>query len=66
MLKAKDSPDSHAHPSPLPVRVTAKGFVEFLEISPDALILVSHAGTVVMVNEQTESLFGYSREELLG
>lgn len=41
-------------------------FRELLEASPDALVLVDRQGRIVIVNTQTESMFGYRREELLG
>jgi PAS domain S-box-containing protein len=37
-----------------------------LEASPSATLMVDRAGTIVLVNGQTERLFGYTREELLG
>jgi len=38
----------------------------FLDISPDGLVIVDPAGTIVLVNGQTETIFGYTREELVG
>src|SRR6202044_3952393 len=38
----------------------------FLEAAPDAIVVVDHAGLVVLLNAQTEQLFGYSRKELMG
>jgi len=38
----------------------------FLESAPDALLLTNRAGAILFVNAQAESLFGYTRAELLG
>jgi PAS domain S-box-containing protein len=37
-----------------------------VEGAPNANIVVDHAGTITLVNAQTERLFGYDRAELLG
>src|SRR5438309_6625417 len=37
-----------------------------LEAVPDAIVAVEQDGTIVQVNSQTETLFGYRRGELLG
>ncbi len=41
-------------------------FQQLLEAAPDAFVGVDSAGVIVLINSQTEALFGYSRDELLG
>ncbi|MDQ2692676.1 MAG: PAS domain S-box protein [Chloroflexota bacterium] len=43
-----------------------KRFRGVLEAAPDAMVIVNHEGTMITVNAQTETLFGYARAELLG
>ncbi|WP_201391355.1 PAS domain S-box protein [Ktedonobacter sp. SOSP1-85] len=39
---------------------------DLLRLSPDALIVVSHEGSIVFANKQMVALFGYRQEELIG
>jgi PAS domain S-box-containing protein len=41
-------------------------FRRLLESAPDAMIIVSTGGKIELVNTQTEAMFGYEREDLIG
>lgn len=39
---------------------------QFIEMAADGIVVVDRSGAVVLVNEQFETLFGYSRDEVIG
>ena len=41
-------------------------FRQLVDAAPDGMIVCDHAGTILLINEEGERMFGYSRDELVG
>jgi PAS domain S-box-containing protein len=62
-----DLPVGHVAASePIKRAWTDEEFRQVLESAPDAMVIVDNRGQIVLVNAQTERIFGYNRAELLG
>ncbi|MDP9142666.1 MAG: EAL domain-containing protein, partial [Pseudomonadota bacterium] len=48
------------------LRVSEERFRGLVESAPDAMVIVGKGGRIELINSQTETLFGYSRQELVG
>ena len=57
--------DPEKHPDQKPVAETLLS-TSILEAIPDAVAAVNQQGVIIQINAQTETLFGYTRDELIG
>ena len=48
------------------IQETERKFRSLLESAPDAIIFIDQMGAIELVNAQTENLFGYPREQMVG
>ena len=46
--------------------IVATELQTFIENTPDGIVVADRGGRIVMINRQTEKLFGYAREKLIG
>jgi PAS domain S-box-containing protein len=60
-----DLPESLDEPRPLP-SLSQATLLAVLETAPDAVVVIDRRGVIVLVNAQTEYLFGYQRNEMQG
>jgi PAS domain S-box-containing protein len=64
--RALDHSDDRRTKAERDLRASEEKFRVVLESTPDAMIITSREGKMILVNAQAEALFGYRREELLG
>lgn len=62
----RTDPDQPAPPFSVQGEGSWANLLLFLEVSPDALVLVEASGRIAAVNSQAAALFGYTRAELVG
>jgi len=62
-LPGKKEPDKNSSSEN---QLTEDIFRKIVEASPNAIVLIESNGKIILVNAQTEKLFGYSRDELKG
>ena len=48
------------------LRTADQKFSDALEAAPDAMVILNRAGDILIVNSQTERLFGYAKAEMIG
>jgi PAS domain S-box-containing protein len=68
-MPAEASTPRAPSPRSVPARArqrVARRYQAIIELAPDATVVADSDGRIRLVNRQTEALFGYAREELLG
>lgn len=48
------------------IKLAEERFRGLLETAPDGMVIIDEQGRIVLVNSQTERLFGYPRQQLIG
>ena len=66
MTSTSDLPPLDARPPEPFLTESDARFHGLVESAPDAIVIADGNGFIVLVNAQTEALFGYPREEMLG
>jgi PAS domain S-box-containing protein len=61
-------PSSNLETLKMPTNMGAEALLlpTLLDAIPDAMVVINQHGIVVQINSQTEDLFGYTRDELIG
>jgi len=58
--------EAHHPLASAPTHLTFSGLNQLLDLLPDAMVVVNQEGTMVMVSQQAEAAFGYTRFRTAG
>ncbi len=62
----EESPSASSTVAMAPPAASTDLLRNIVEMAPDAIVVIGTQGRILLVNRQTEAMFGYSREDLLG
>lgn len=63
---SSDAPSSSPSPGSAITTTTLALLKSLLDLSPDAMVVIDQAGTIVQLNSQAGVLFGYAPDQLIG
>lgn len=64
--RAATAADLGAHPAPETPQLGEDAFRRVVEWAPSAMVMIDRQGIIVLVNTQTERMFDYDRQALIG
>jgi len=66
LARARDDLEEKVEERTAELSKSREQFLTLMESAPDAMVVTSISGVILMVNQRAEKLFGYDRRELLG
>ncbi len=66
LARARDDLEEKVEERTAELSKSREQFHKLMESAPDAMVVTKPSGEIILINQRTEELFGYKREELIG